>query len=473
MFEDEFNPPVRYADEVLKGTLTKLHQKKQLTGEYKSVKALPFNNKPEWLVIVGLGKKDAMTLERLRRLAGVSAKAARQLGRNFATNIHLLCPGSAYDNAKAVTTGTILGLYQFTKYKTQDVDKIKTIDNIVLLDTEKQKPELTRGCNEAQVIADSVNIARDLVDAPPAELTPRQLAQEAKRICKAVGCSVDTWDRKDLEKKGMNAILGVSRGSDQEPQFIIIEYGPKKQKPIVLAGKGITYDTGGLSIKTPYTSMVNMKGDMAGAAAVIATLRAAALLKMQQRIIGLIPAAENAINGNAQKPDDIIKSFNGKTIEVINTDAEGRLVLADTVAYAETLQPQAIIDLATLTGACLVALGYLHAGLFTRNETLLQRLEAASQATGDLLWRMPMTEEYAEALKSDVADIRNLGKDSYAGAIMGAVFIQSFVEKTPFAHIDIAGPAFLAEEKEYSPKQGTGFGVRLLVDMLQKWETME
>lgn len=472
MYEEDLNPAVKYADELLEGTLTKLNQKKQLTGEYKQVKAYPFT-KPEWIVIVGLGKKEAFTLERLRRVSGVAAKAARQLGRTYTTNIHQFTTATPFERAKAVATGTVLGLYQFTRYKTQDLDKIKLVDNVVLLDTEKQKPELILGCNEGVMIAESVNIARDLVDTPAADMTPKLLANEAKRWCKPAGCSIDIWDRKDIEKRGMHALFGVGKGSDQEPQFIVIEYGPKKNKPIVLAGKGITFDTGGYSIKTPNASMQDMKMDMAGAAAVIATLRAAAMLKIQHRIIGLIPAAENAINGSAQKPGDIVKAYNKKTIEILNTDAEGRLVLADTVAYAETLQPQAIIDIATLTGACVVALGYVHAGLFTKNKALRERLLTASEATGDTAWELPLTDDYADALKSDIADFRNIGKDGYAGATIGALFIQAFVEKTPFAHLDIAGPAFLPDEKEYNPKQGTGAGVRLLVETLQKWETLE
>jgi leucyl aminopeptidase len=474
MFEDDFlNPPVRYADEQLKGILAKAHQKKTLTGEFKQIKVYPFNSKPEWLVLVGLGKKANWSLERLRRAAGASAKAARQLGKTFTTNLHIYGPATPYENAKAVAMGTHMGLYQFTKYKTKDLEKIKTVDHVTLIDTEKQKMESVRGAMEGVVIAESVCIARDLVNTPAADLTPKGLANEARRICKAVGASVDVWDKKTIEKKGMHAFLGVSKGSDEEPQFIVIEYGPKKLKPIVLAGKGVTFDTGGLSIKTPYTAMVDMKCDMAGAAAVICAIRAAAMLKVQQHIIGVIPATENAINGKAQRPGDVVKALNGKTIEVINTDAEGRLILADALSYAETLQPQAIVDLATLTGACIVSLGYAHAGLFTRNDTLAKRLLEAGHNTGDLLWRLPLTDDYMDLVRSDVADMRNIQRSTDSGAIVGAVFLQQFVDKTPWAHIDIAGPAFIPEEKDYLAKQGTGAGVRMLVELMQKWEPLE
>jgi leucyl aminopeptidase len=474
MFEDEpLNPPIRYADELLNGLLAKANQKKMLTGEYKQTKAYPLANKPEWVLVVGLGKKAQWNIERLRKVAAVSAKQARQLGKSFATNLHVLGPSTPFENAKAVTLATTLGLYQFSKYKTRDLDKIKTVDHVTLIDTDRQKTELVKGMNEGLIIAESVNMARDLVNTPAGDLTPKNLASEAKRICKQAGCSVDIWDRRDIEKKGMNALLGVSRGSDQEPQFIIIEYGPKKQKPIVLCGKGVTFDTGGLSIKTPYQYMVDMKCDMAGGAAVIAALRAAALLKVPQHIIGLIPATENTINGSAQKPGDIVKAFNGKTIEVLNTDAEGRLILADALSYAETLQPQAIIDLATLTGACIIALGYAHAGLFTRNDQLRERLVAASKETGDLVWPMPLTDEYMDMVKGDVSDLRNIQRGTDSGAIVGAVFLQQFVEKTPWAHLDIAGTAYLTEEKEYNPKFATGAGTRLLIDLLQKWQTIE
>jgi leucyl aminopeptidase len=475
LFEDEpLNPPIRYIDERLEGLLAKAHQKKTLTGEYKQLKVYPLNSKPEWVVLVGLGKKSQWNLERLRRIAGLSAKAARQLGKTYTTNIHLYGPSTPTDNAKATAMGTYMGLYQFTKYKTRDLEKVKAIDHVTLLDTDKQKTDLVKGANEGIIIAESVNIARDLVNTPSADMTPKILASEAKRICKAAGCSVDIWSKRDCEKKGMNAFIGVSKGSDQEPQLIVIDYGPRKQKPIVLCGKGVTFDTGGYSIKTPYTYMSDMKCDMAGAAAVIGAIRSAALLKVPQRIVGIIPATENTINGSAQKPGDVVKAMNGKTIEVINTDAEGRLVLADALSFAEaTYQPQAIVDLATLTGAIVVALGYHHSGLFSRNDELANRILSASSNTGDAVWRMPLIDEHAEFLRSDVADIRNIQKGTDSGAIVGAVFLQQFVDKTPWAHIDIAGPAFLNEEREYLPKQGTGAGVRLLVDMLQQWQTMD
>ncbi len=474
LFEDEpLNPPVRYADELLKGILSKANQKKTLTGEFKQIKIYAHSAKPEWILLIGLGRKAQWNLERLRRVAALSAKAARQLGSNVTTNLHLHGPATAAENAKAVALGTALGVYQFTKYKTRDLDKIKTIEHVTLIDTEKQKPELARGANEGLIIAESVNMARDLVNTPALDLIPRQLANEAKRIGKAVGINVDVWDKKAIEKKGMNALLGVARGSEHEPQFIVLEYGPKKLKPIILCGKGVTFDTGGLSIKVPYTNMLDMKMDMAGAAAVIAAMRAASLLRVQQHIIGLIPATENAINGLAQRPGDVVKALNGKTIEVANTDAEGRLILADTLSYAETLQPQAIIDLATLTGACIVALGYVHTGLFTKSDELANRLLHASAATGDLVWRLPLTEDYNDTVRSDTADIRNINKGTDSGAIVGAVFLQHFVDKTPWAHLDIAGPAFLGEEKDYNPKQGTGAGVRLLVELLQRWQSME
>lgn len=473
-YEDEpLSPPIRYVDEKLGGILAKAVQRKQLTGEYKSLKTYPVNGKPEWVLLVGLGKKEELTLERLRRLAACSVKAARQVGSTFTSDLHKYGIGTPAENAKAVAMGTLLGLYTFTRYKTRDLEKLKTIEHGTLLDTERNKAELVRGCDEGIIIAESVIVARDLVNTPAADKAPRQLAQEAKRILKSVGCSIDIWDRKSLEKRGMQALLGVSRGSDQEAQFIVIEHGPKKQKPIVLVGKGVTFDSGGLNIKTPYQNMLDMKSDMAGAAAVIGALRAAALLKLPQRLVGLIPATENMINGHALKPGDVLKASNGKTIEVANTDAEGRLILADALCYAETLQPQAIIDFATLTGACMVALGYPHAGLFTKHDELAQRLLDASAASGDLAWRLPLTEEYSDLVKSDVADVRNIGKDTYAGAIIGAVFLQHFVEKTPWAHLDIAGPAWLAEEKEYQSKGATGAGVRLIIELLQRWETIE
>lgn len=475
IFEDDLaSPPVKWADETLKGSIARAVQKKQFLGDFKAIKTYLFNTKPEHLVLVGLGKRADWSLERLRKVAAISAKTARALGKDFATDLHRYGPATPFENAKAVTIGTTLGLYQFTRYKTQSLDKIKTVEHITLLDIDKQKADLARGVNEGTIIAESVIIARDLVNTPSKDLPPKMLAQEAKRILKLSGVSVDVWDKKDIEKKGMNALLGVGKGSTEDPCFIIIEYGSKKQKPIVLAGKGICFDTGGYSIKVPSTSMLGMKMDMAGGAAVISAIRAAALLKLPHHIIGLIPAADNAISGAAQRPDDVVKAFNGKTIEVANTDAEGRLVLADALSYAQTLQPKAIIDLATLTGACMVALGFNHAGLFSRDNDLMKRIIDAGAITGDTAWPLPMGEEYDELIKSDIADVRNISKDGYAGAIVGAVFLQQFVDtKTPYAHLDIAGPAFLPDEREYNGKSATGCGVRLLVELLQRWEPSE
>jgi len=472
-FEDEgITPAIKYFDEQgrLTGLIQRAVQKKQLTGEYKQLKAFAISGKPEALLLVGLGKKAQWNLERLRRIAGVTAKAARQLGKTATTNLHTLGPGTPFENAKAVTIGTLLGLYEFTKYKTNDVEKRKVLDHLTILDTEKHKQECTRGVHEGTIIAESTILARDLVNTPAKDLTPKLLAQEAKKTLKAAGCSVDIWDRKTCEKKGMQALLGVSAGSDEEPQFIIAEYGPKKQKPIVIVGKGVTFDTGGLNIKIPYTNMLDMKMDMGGAAAVIGTIRACALLKVPHHIIALIPATENAINGKAQKPGDVVKAMNGKTIEIINTDAEGRLILADALSYAETLQPQVIVDIATLTGSCQAALGFAFSGLFTRDETLRTALTAAGTASGDAVWSLPLTDDYVDGVRGDVADIRNLGRDAYAGATMAAVFLEKFIDKSPWAHLDIAGPAFLPDEREYNLKGASGCGVRLLTEFIQRRE---
>ena len=473
-FEDDgITPAIKYFDEPdrLAGLIQKAVQKKQLTGEYKQLKAFTLQGKLDTLLLIGLGKKAQWSLERLRRVCGITAKAARLLGKTAITNLHTLGPSTPAENAKAVAMGSLLGLYEFTKYKTADAEKRKVLDHLTILDTEKQKADLTRGVQEGIIIAESTNIARDLVNTPAKDLTPKVFAAEAKRLLKPAGVTVDVWDRKDCEKKGMHAFLGVSAGSDEEPQFIIAEYGSKKQKPIVLVGKGVTFDTGGLSIKYPYTSMLDMKMDMAGGAAVLTTLRACALLKVPQHIIAIVPATENAINGKAQKPGDVVKAMNGKTIEIANTDAEGRLILADALSYAETLQPQLIVDIATLTGSCQAALGFAFSGLFTRDEELRTALMAAGVASGDALWSLPLTDDYVDNVKSDVADMRNIGKDPYAGATIGAIFLEKFVAKTPWAHLDIAGPAFLPDEREYNPKGASGCGVRLLTEFVQRRTT--
>ncbi len=305
------------------------------------------------------------------------------------------------------------------------------------------------------------------MNEPGSSLTPTKLAEHALEL-KKLGVKVTVYDKKGIDKLGLHALLAVNRGSGQEPRFITLEYSKGKGQPIALVGKGITFDSGGLDLK-PANFMGDMKNDMAGAAAVIGTSKAMAELNLPLNVVGVIASTENMPGCNAYKPGDVITGYTGRTMEIGNTDAEGRVILSDALSYAEmNFKPRYLIDLATLTGACVIALGYAAAGVMSRDEALVNKLKLAGEAAGERVWELPMWDEYKESVKSDIADVLNIpgGKGYEGGAIAGAWFLQHFIEKTPWAHIDIAGPAWSIERKHYWDKGGTGFGVRLLVEFL-------
>jgi leucyl aminopeptidase len=321
-----------------------------------------------------------------------------------------------------------------------------------------------------EIVTKAVFFARDMVSAPGNEMTPTAMAGEARKIAARKNVKLRVLDERKLKKIGMNALLGVAKGSAEPARFIILEYSgaAKADRPVALVGKGLTFDSGGISIK-PAEKMEEMKSDMAGGAAVMGAIMAAADLKLPVNIVGLIPATENLPGGRAYKPGDILKSLSGKTIEIISTDAEGRLILADALTYAERFKPVAIIDLATLTGACVIALGDLAIGMLGTDKELKNKLRDAAEKTGERVWELPLWEDYHELIKSDVADFKNTGGRP-GGAITAAAFLSKFIGKSPWVHLDIAGPAWLTKDRSYIPKGATGIGVRLLVQFLKDWQ---
>ena len=353
----------------------------------------------------------------------------------------------------------------FDKYKSKKDDKIDIAANFQYED--KQSKDFVAGFNEGKTIAESTNYAKNLVNEPPVFVTPEYIEKQASKL-KSNNTTITVLNRKDMEKLGLNLILAVSSGSDKPAKLIIIKYnGAGKEKYTAIAGKGITFDSGGYDIK-PSGQFADMKCDMSGAAAVLGTIMVAQQLGIKKNILGVIPSCENLVNGSAYKPGDIIKAYNSKTVEIGNTDAEGRLILADAIAYVEkNYSPETIIDLATLTGACIIALGFYTSGLISNNKELTKKLFDAGNDSYDRVWELPFFEEYQDNMDGDISDLKNMstkGKGREAGAITAAVFLSKFVdlEKTAWAHLDIAGTAFLAEPKEYNQKYASGAGVRLL-----------
>ncbi|MDD5169746.1 MAG: leucyl aminopeptidase, partial [Syntrophales bacterium] len=392
--------------------------------------------------------------------------------KSFSVSIdHELFGYPLTDATEAFIEGVELGLYQFTPFKTVDRDKIKTIDRLIIVEEDNKRLEAIRNAvKTSQVICDAVYFARDIVSMPANEMTPTNLADEARKISrrnKKLSCTV--MDEDKMKKLGMNALLGVAKGSEEPAKFIILEYrGARKgELPIVLVGKGLTFDSGGISLK-PAEKMDEMKTDMAGAAAVLGAIRAVSELDLPVNVVGLIPSTENLPSGKAYKPGDILKSLSGKTIEVLNTDAEGRLILADALAYADRWKPAAILDIATLTGACIVALGEQTIGMMGTDDALKEKVRKSAEKTGEKIWELPLWEEYHELIKSDVADYKN-STGRPASAITAAAFLSKFAGDYPWVHLDIAGPAWGAKDRPYIPKGASGVGVRLFTDLVRHW----
>lgn len=446
------------------------------------------------VVVVGLGKQAGFGEEAVRRASAAAAKAARAAGaRTLATIAHGagiggLDPETA---ARATVEGALLGLYRFEAYKSKAKAKAdqaaagdeqggsgeeggngREVTSLSLVGHDAgQQAALAAGAQAGEAVAAGVNLARDLANHPANVATPSYLADAAGQIARRYGQRIEVWDRARIVGEGMGALASVAAGGPEEPRYIILEHAPagtEAQAPLVLAGKAVTFDTGGISLK-PGLRMGLMKMDMAGGAAVLGAMESIGRMGLPRRVIGLVGATENMPSGTATRPGDIVTALNGTTIEILNTDAEGRLVLADVLSHAQRYQPAAVVDLATLTGAIGVALGPGAAGLFSNDDALSQALAAAGDRSGERLWRLPIWDEpYAKMIESEVADIKNTADSSPApaGAIFGAKFLERFVTY-PWAHLDIAAMAWGADRLAYNPKGATGFGVRLLVDWLR------
>ncbi len=427
------------------------------------------------LLLLGLGKRERFDPEAMRRAVAGATKAAQRANlRRLALGVPLTDDGLSAAKAGAVAVeAALLTQYRFRAYKSGGAPEAdeQPLETLVLVPGDGSQVSAVRQAAEiSQTIAAGTCLARDMANHPGNVATPTYLAEQATAIAEREHLRCEIWDRDRIESEGMGAFASVARGSEESPRFIVLEHAPKAADgtaPIVLVGKGLTFDAGGINLKQGL-KMATMKADMAGAAAVLGTMATVGALRLPVRVIGLAAATENLPSGRAAKPGDIVRARNGTTIEILNTDAEGRMVLADALAYAAELKPQAVVDVATLTGAIVVALGHHAAGIFSNDDRLADELLTAGEATGERLWRMPLWQEYGEAVKSEVADIRNASDSSPnpAGSIFGAKFLERFVDY-PWAHLDIAGVFWDAPDVPYQPKGATGFGVRLLTEWLR------
>ncbi|MFN8532667.1 MAG: leucyl aminopeptidase [Dehalococcoidia bacterium] len=458
-------------DSALGGTISQMIEGGDLLGKLGEVVILPGGDaiKARRVAIVGLGKAGDLALDPLRQASAEAVRALRGRGaRRVATIIHGAGIGGldVAEAATATVEGAILGLYRFSGY--QPAENRTEVDELILIERDPDKvDQIKEAAERGRILAEAQNLTRELQNEPANRMTPSILADRAREALEPLGIAVEVHDAGWMREKGMGALLGVAQGSEEPPRFIILRYqGRDGRPPAGLVGKGITFDTGGISIK-PAEGMELMKTDMSGGAAVIGAMAAIAALKPARSVVGLIPATENMPGGRAQRPGDVVRTIHGKTIEVINTDAEGRLVLADALGYAQELGLTPVVDLATLTGAMTIALGKVRTGAFTNDQPTLDLLLVASERSGEKMWAFPLDDEYFEQIRSDVADMKNTGGRG-AGSITAAMLLKKMIEGTPWVHLDIAGTARSDAQKGYQVKGGSGVGVRTLVHFIEQ-----
>jgi leucyl aminopeptidase len=425
------------------------------------------------VLVVGLGKREKFGLDQVRQVSATAARKARELGvKEYATIVHGAGIGGlpAADAAQAVAEGTLLGLYRFLDHKRPEEDRHEIAQvNILVLDQAQVTP-ITEGVRAGEAIAEGQILARNLSNQPGNVCTPGYLAAQAQQIGERYHMKVSVLDFEECKALGMGMFCGVAQGSLEPAKFIVMEHNAGRDglDTIVLVGKGITFDSGGISIKGT-EGMWDMKHDMSGGAAAIGAMQAVGALNIPQHVVGIVPATENLLSGKSFKPGDILRAMNGKTIEIQSTDAEGRLVLGDALCYAKRFAPKGAVDMATLTGSCVVALGHVAAGLLSNDQPLAERVKAAAEKSGEKVWQLPLWDEYGEQIKSTFADMKNTGGRA-GGAITAAAIIKNFVDDFPWVHLDIAGMAWGDDERGYNSKGASGYGVRLCVELLRSWK---
>ena len=462
-------------DAALDGAITGLIEDGEVTGkrsEMTLIHTLGKMSTPR-VVVAGLGKQEGFSADRIRQVMGEAGRFIRKLGvRRAATIAHGAGIGGIEPSTsgQAMAEGTLLGLYTFRRYRSkQEDDPEHEVEELQIVERDSAKTALIKqGVDRGRVLAEATIFARDMSNEPANVMNPTEMAERARQVAKETGLEFEVLDRPQMAELGMGALLAVAAGSDQPPKLIVLRYNgdpDNEENNIALCGKGITFDSGGISIK-PAAGMGEMKGDMSGGAAVIGAMSAIAQLKPKINIMALVPATENLSGGSATRPGDVVRAMTGKSIEIENTDAEGRLVLADAIGYARKHGRRRLVDVATLTGAAVVALGRITSAVMGNDQPLIDRVLKAGEAAGERMWQLPLFEEYKELNRSKVADVKNTGGRD-AGAITGAQFISEFAEEVPWAHVDIAGTARTSKNSGYLVTGSTGVGVRTLVCLVE------
>ena len=460
-------------DKALGGMISRLIAEKEISGKLMDTTLIHTNGKiaPARVLVIGLGKSKDFDLRIIRKVAGAAAKFLKGRGVSAATTIVHGAGIGGIDTkyaARAVVEGTIIGLYSGDIYKKKEEEK-STLTSLVIVERDSDKiPDIKAGADAGKILAEATNEARTLGNEPANIMTPSVMAEHAKAVAERYGLEYKELDEKQMSELGMEGILSVARGSVQPPKMMIIKYNAgKKRRTVAFVGKAITFDSGGISIK-PSNGMETMKFDMSGGGAVINTMSAIAQLKPDINVLGIVPATENMPGGAAYRPGDVVKCYSGKTVEIITTDAEGRMILADAITYAVNQGADYIVDIATLTGSCVVALGNDITGIMGNDRDLIEKIKATAKISGERVWELPMPPDYIEMLKSPIADINNAGS-RWGGAIYGGMFLQEFVEDKPWVHMDIAGTAYIsksdggpANSDKYMASGATGVGVRTL-----------